>query len=234
MTRSDDSAHRFFRCDFSFGHAVSVRAGSAVNDEGATAHRFARLPRPGRGSVPVVVLTDFAALNPKVDFNQLEARECRIHCPIDETAMKARKQMIHGRYLRDVGALLKVDRGPSLTWAVTGTLFALMAPATGFGAGDVALGRQHYADHCRGCHGDQNMSPTVGPSLKGVFGRKSGTEYKGVHSQALLDANVIWNEGTLRKFLAAPAKQLPGTYMPGGHPDAERIEHIIAYLRTLH
>ena len=37
----------------------------------------------------------------------------------------------------------------------------------------------------------------------------------------------------LRIFLAAPTKEMPGTIMPVGVPDAQEIDDLIAYLETL-
>ena len=100
-------------------------------------------------------------------------------------------------------------------------------------AGNAESGRKLYADLCVGCHGDTATAPEVGPSLKGVYGRKAGTEPKGVHSSALMDSKLTWNDANLRKFLTDPVKLLPGTYMPVGFPDAQHVEDLIAFLRTL-
>ena len=74
---------------------------------------------------------------------------------------------------------------------------------------------------------------TLGPNLTGIVGRKAGTGESGVHSRALVESGITWDEASLRKFLAAPTKQVPGTNMPVDVPDPKQIDDVVAYLRTL-
>ena len=75
--------------------------------------------------------------------------------------------------------------------------------------------------------------PPLGPSLVGIIGRKAGTGESGVHSRAMTESGIRWDEALLRKFLAAPTKQVPGTIMPGAVQDAQEIDDLIAFLETL-
>jgi len=100
-------------------------------------------------------------------------------------------------------------------------------------AGDAAAGKRVYDTRCLGCHGGDGTAPTLGPSLVGIIGRKAGTEQTGVHSRAMVDSDITWNASSLRKFLAAPTKQVPGTIMPTGVPSAQEIDDLVAYLETL-
>jgi cytochrome c len=51
-----------------------------------------------------------------------------------------------------------------------------LGSSTGFAAGDAAAGQQVFASHCSVCHTTEPSVNKIGPSLAGVFGRKSGTE----------------------------------------------------------
>ena len=73
----------------------------------------------------------------------------------------------------------------------------------------------------------------VGPSLAGVFGRKSGSEPGYSYSAALKAANITWDEHTLDQFLANPAADVHGTKMFISIPMATNCENLIAYLKTL-
>jgi cytochrome c len=99
-----------------------------------------------------------------------------------------------------------------------------------FAAGDAASGKRLYETRCLGCHGDGGSAATLGPSLVGIIGRKAGTGESGVHSRALTESNIRWDETSLRWFLAAP---IAGTTMPAGVDDPQEIDDLIAYLKTL-
>jgi cytochrome c len=110
-------------------------------------------------------------------------------------------------------------------------LAASLTPA--LAAGNAASGKQLYQTRCLGCHGDGRTANTLGPSLIGIIGRKAGTGESGVHSRIMTESGITWNETWLRIFLAAPTKEMPGTIMPVGVPDAQEIDDLIAYLKTL-
>ncbi len=97
-------------------------------------------------------------------------------------------------------------------------------------AGNAAAGKRVYQMRCLGCHGDGSSATTLGPSLVGIIGRKAGTGESGVHSRAMTESNIKWDDTSLRWFLAAPIK---GTTMPTGVEDPQEIDDVIAYLKTL-
>lgn len=89
--------------------------------------------------------------------------------------------------------------------ALAGTAFAQAA-------GDPARGQRVYA-RCAACHDLNTGATRLGPSLKGVVGRTSGTMPGFNYSQALKDKAVRWDAATLDQFLASPAKFAPGNRM---------------------
>ena len=121
------------------------------------------------------------------------------------------------------------------SWALVmaASLAGLLSPTSVRAAADAAAGKQIYDMRCLGCHGDGKTAGTIGPSLTGIVGRKAATGETGVHSRALIGSGIVWDEASLRKFLAAPTKQVPGTNMPVGVHDPQQIDDLVAYLRTL-
>jgi len=115
---------------------------------------------------------------------------------------------------------------------------ALLALALGtvpaLAAGNAASGKQLYEARCVGCHGTKAAETALGPSLVGIIGRKAGTGATGVHSRALTESNIKWDEASLRWFLAGPTRQIEGTTMPTSVLEPQQIDDIIAYLKTLH
>ena len=105
----------------------------------------------------------------------------------------------------------------------------IAAPA----AGNAIAGKEIYQTRCLGCHGGGGTENTLGPSLVGIIGRKAGTGESGVHSRAMTESGIRWDEASLRIFLAAPMKTLAGTNMPASIAAPQEIDDLIAYLKTL-
>jgi cytochrome c len=82
------------------------------------------------------------------------------------------------------------------------------------------------------CHAD--APDALGPSLKGVFGRKSGTVADYRYSQPMLRANLVWDESNLKAFIGNPQSKVKGNRMPfGGIAVASDVEDLVAYLKVL-
>jgi cytochrome c len=90
----------------------------------------------------------------------------------------------------------------------------------------------HFA-HCFPCHSNKPGENKFGPSLAGVFGRKSGTEAGYNYSSAMKGLNVTWDEKTLDEYLQGPGKFVRGTKMVYFVPDEKDRQDVIAYLKTL-
>ncbi|MDR3497980.1 MAG: cytochrome c family protein [Parvibaculum sp.] len=113
------------------------------------------------------------------------------------------------------------------------TAFAVFAagPAGAFDKGDAARGKALYAQ-CRSCHMPQANS--VGPKHCGVVGRKAATVAGYTYSPAMRKSGLTWTPDTLDRFLTAPARTVPGNFMPfAGLSKPQERADIIAYLATL-
>jgi cytochrome c len=100
-------------------------------------------------------------------------------------------------------------------------------------AADVEAGKTAFKK-CALCHTTEAGKNKIGPSLFGVFGRKSATLENFNYSEAMKKFDHTWDEGTLDEYLADPRATVPGTKMifPGIKDKAER-DDVIAYLETL-
>jgi len=114
-------------------------------------------------------------------------------------------------------------------WVVAGIAAAL--PRLAFSQ-DVDPGKQVYAQ-CSACHSVDGTNG-VGPSLKGVVGRKAGSVAGFRYSRAMKGANIVWEDKTLDAYIADPQKVIPGNVMPfAGIADAKQRAEVVAYLQNL-
>jgi cytochrome c len=110
-------------------------------------------------------------------------------------------------------------------------LFAVPAHA----AGDAAAGEKVFAQ-CKACHENEKGVAKVGPTLKGVVGRKvasvAGYNYSDA-MKAFGATGAVWDEATLTKYLPNPKALVPGTKMAfGGLHKPEDVANVIAFLAT--
>jgi cytochrome c len=96
-------------------------------------------------------------------------------------------------------------------------------------------GKQLFAQKCGVCHYDPGLADAqvrLGPSLKGVVGRRAGSSPTFTrYSSAMKSFGKTWDAATLSAFLAAPQKTVAGTAMSfPGLPDPEQRQALIAYL----
>jgi cytochrome c len=104
--------------------------------------------------------------------------------------------------------------------------------STAKAAGDAAAG-EHVFARCLACHSSKAGENKIGPSLAGVFGRKSGTAPGYNYSSGLKSAGITWDDQELDKYLANPQADIHGTKMLISVPDAGDRQNVIAYLKTL-
>lgn len=98
-------------------------------------------------------------------------------------------------------------------------------------AGDAAAGEKVF-NQCKACHTLQEGQNRVGPSLKGVVGRKAG-EVAGFNYSAPMKASgITWTPEELDKYLADPKGFIPGNKMAfAGLKKPEDRANVIAYLQ---
>ena len=84
-------------------------------------------------------------------------------------------------------------------------------PITLAAGADPERGGQLYESRCGGCHSlDANR---VGPLHRGLLGRPAGGVAGYVYSPAVKDAEVIWSDRTLDRWLTDPEAMIPGQRM---------------------
>jgi cytochrome c len=118
------------------------------------------------------------------------------------------------------------------TGAVIGAVaaIALMAIATTpAAAADAAHGKVVFQT-CAACHTDK--PDAIGPSLRGVYGRKSAALPDFRYSNAMMHANLTWDDANLKAYIKDPQAKVKGNRMPfGGLSSDADINDVIAYLK---
>jgi cytochrome c len=101
-------------------------------------------------------------------------------------------------------------------------------------AGDAKAGAAVFK-RCAVCHtSDKGGGDGLGPNLFGVLGRKAATRPGFAYSAPLKKAALTWDEATLTKWVAGPARTVPGTKMAfGGITSKKQQADVVAYLSTL-
>lgn len=114
----------------------------------------------------------------------------------------------------------------------------LAALGMGFGA-QAALasasapnGDMLFRQRCAMCHSTSaGRQMPMGPNLSGVVGRKAGaTPFN--YSPALKKSGLTWTRTNLDRYLAAPARMVPGTKMVVTVPNAADRAALTAYLTS--
>jgi cytochrome c len=118
------------------------------------------------------------------------------------------------------------DKFSTLAAALCIAAFAA-APSS---AQDAAKGKAVF-EQCAACHSLEAGQNGAGPTLHGLFGRKSASE-DFVYSAAMRRANVTWTPELLDQYLSNPQEGVfRGNRMPfAGIPDAQARKDLIAYL----
>ena len=120
-----------------------------------------------------------------------------------------------------------------LAVAAFAALAALSLPA--LAEGDAAKGEKVF-NKCKACHDVDKGINKVGPTLKGVVGRKiaSVEGYKYSDDMAAKGAEGgVWDEATLTTYLPDPKAFVPKTKMAfAGLKKEDEVEDVIAFLKT--
>jgi len=106
-------------------------------------------------------------------------------------------------------------------------LAASLSPAL---SADAEHGKTLYAA-CAACH--QDKPDALGPSLKGIVGRKSAALDDFRYSNPMKRANLVWDEANLKEYIADPQAKVKGNRMPfDGLHDPKDVDDIVEYLKT--
>jgi cytochrome c len=89
-------------------------------------------------------------------------------------------------------------------------------------------------EQCAACHSLEAGKNELGPTLHGLFGRKSASEST-IYSPAMKRANITWTPELLDAFLADPQSGVfRGNRMPfSGMPDSQERIDLTAYLKQV-
>jgi cytochrome c len=110
-----------------------------------------------------------------------------------------------------------------------------LAASTGaYAAGDAKAGADIFK-RCAVCHtSEKGGGDGLGPNLSGVFGRKAASRPGFAYSAPLKKSSLVWNEANLTKWVAGPARVVPGTKMTfAGLSSKKQQADVVAYLATL-
>jgi cytochrome c len=101
--------------------------------------------------------------------------------------------------------------------------------ATAARAADADHGKAVF-QQCAACHTDKPGA--IGPSLRGVFGRKSASVDGFRYSDAMKRADLTWDEANLRQYISNPQAKVKGNRMPfGGLTNPKDLDDLVAYLK---
>jgi cytochrome c len=113
-------------------------------------------------------------------------------------------------------------------------VLGLMGLSTSSYAQDAENGAKVFKK-CMACHAVDDKNK-IGPSLKGIVGRKAATVEGFKYSDAMLAKaaeGVVWDEATLTAYLPDPKAFVPGTKMVfPGLKKPEEVADLIAFLKT--
>jgi cytochrome c len=116
------------------------------------------------------------------------------------------------------------------TGVLSGAAVVLIAvAATPAAAADAAHGKVVFQT-CAACHSDK--PDAIGPSLRGVYGRKSASLQDFRYSNAMTHANLTWDDANLQAYIKDPQAKVKGNRMPfGGLSSAADTDDVIAFLK---
>ena len=111
----------------------------------------------------------------------------------------------------------------------------LMAATPAFADGDAAAGEKAFIK-CKACHENEQGVNKIGPTLKGIVGRKGASVEGYAYSdgaKAKSAEGLVWDEATLAAYLPDPKAYVPGTKMAfAGLKNPQEVADVIAYLKT--
>ena len=126
----------------------------------------------------------------------------------------------------------KINARATIGITIAGALCAALGvgiAADTASAADATHGKEVFQT-CVACHTDK--PDALGPSLKGVYGRKSGALEDFRYSNAMTRANLTWDDANLRAYIKDPQGKIKGNRMPFGGLDSDKdVDDVVAYLK---
>ena len=97
---------------------------------------------------------------------------------------------------------------------------------------EAAPGQLAFNNACRTCHVVREGDNRLGPNLNKVIGRKAGSLPGYNYSSAMKEADFVWDEAKLDRFIANPDEVVAGNNMKpyGGLASKDDRAKIIAFL----
>jgi cytochrome c len=94
--------------------------------------------------------------------------------------------------------------------------------------------RLAFNNHCRQCHVTNEGDHRLGPSLHNIIGREAGSAPGFRYSSAMQNADLVWDEENLDRYIENPDAVVPGNNMKpySGITDPEERAKIIAHLEA--
>lgn len=121
------------------------------------------------------------------------------------------------------------------TTVVTTLVSALLFAVPAIADGDAAAGEKVFAK-CKACHENEKGVNKLGPTLKGVVGRKAASEAGFKYSEAMMAKGaegLVWDEANLATYLADPKAFVPKNKMAfPGLKKPEDVADVIAFLKA--
>jgi cytochrome c len=96
-------------------------------------------------------------------------------------------------------------------------------------------GQLLFNNACRTCHTTNKGDNRLGPNLYKIVGRKAGSLPNYRYSSAMKDADFVWDEAKLDRFIENPDAVIPGNNMKpyGGLASVGDRAKVTAFLRSL-
>jgi cytochrome c len=117
----------------------------------------------------------------------------------------------------------------AIAGAAVAAVFAGALAAMPAVAADAAHGKVVFQT-CAACHSDK--PDAIGPSLRGVYGRKAGALDDFRYSPAMQRSGLTWDDANLHAYIKDPQAKVKGNRMPfGGLSSDADIDDVIAYLK---
>lgn len=143
------------------------------------------------------------------------------------------KKVYYGLLIYFGGHVVRNQTSKKLTKIVSTVIIAVTMANPVLGAGNPEKGAEIYKQ-CIACHSLEPKLHLTGPSLVGIFERKAGTAPGFLrYSNALKNADVVWNAESLDEWLRNPRDFLPNNLMLfKGINEPQARQDLIAYLKV--